>query len=78
MLMRHGILFAILLLCFTSSTWAEEPKKQDTTTTDLEVCRQQVKAIEAVLVGVAQGIQNEMELASFRLDAAKQVKDGYR
>lgn len=64
-----GLLLGLLLV--TVVAFAEDTKKEDTTKADLVACQAQVKATEAVLVGVAQGIQKEMELASFRLEATK-------
>lgn len=71
-----GVMIGMLLLpvvVFAAEPATPDAKTEDTTKAALDACQQRVKATEAILVGVAQGIQNEMELAHYRLNASKQA-----
>ena len=73
--MRRILVGALLVSVFMPVVAFAEPSEQEATKADLAACKAQAKDMEAILVGVAQGIQKEMELAGFRLQSTKQIAE---
>lgn len=64
-----------MLVVASHPVWAEEATPEPDVKAELAACQKQVKDVEAILVGIAQGVNRELELASYRLQTTKQGKE---